>query len=618
MSAKQHTTFPLWSDDPATTDLLSFNAVAETVGDALLDDNLDPVAIGISGRWGSGKTTVLRLIDNLLTNKNSDDSKVLIVNTDPWRYDPTTGAKESLIGEVLAALQDEVKPNEDTGDKAKKLMERLVRRVDWAKAIRLTTKAAVALQVPSFQDLMDVVKDKPDEEEEVRGLEAFREEFGQLMQSDELKHVRRMVVLVDDLDRCLPETVVETLEAIRLFLAVPKMSFALAADEDRVAEAIRTRFPESKPTSTEDDSYPAEEPASLYLHKIVQTTVPIPALSRFDTQAYVLLLFLKKKVSDEQYVQLVQQCADLRQNSKDLDDLQGVDSLDIMEEMAFSARITPLLYEKLHGNPRRIKRFLNDLYVRQSIASRRGIALNAEVIAKLITLEVLLNKEFKDVLDWLARGELRANMEALEAQARHAKSDPASNGKGAKDDSSDKDDEPTFSDQLLRWAKLPPSFGAVDLAPYLYLAASFSGKTLLDQDLPERLRDIAINLLSDIKAEQHSVRDEDLLALTASDATTLVAHLARMGRDRPNEQRKAVAGILRISRLHTSIAEDTKQALLAIPADEVTLPSILLFSIPKDNVLQPVLDSWAAAATKATTKNAIATLLNSNGASNGN
>ena len=44
--------FPLWSDERAVQDLLSFRAVASTVADALFDDALDPVAIGLSGAWG--------------------------------------------------------------------------------------------------------------------------------------------------------------------------------------------------------------------------------------------------------------------------------------------------------------------------------------------------------------------------------------------------------------------------------------------------------------------------------------------------------------------------------------------------------------------------------------
>ncbi len=281
--------FALWLDDPADTDLLSFDAVAATITEALLDDNLDPVALGVSGHWGSGKTTVLKLVEQQLEAQNTPESKVVVVSSVPWRYDPTTGAKESLIAEVLDSLKGEIAETQTTGDRAKELLERLVKRVDWAKAIRLAVKTGATFQIPSIDNLLELVKAPEGSEESVRGLEAFRDEFKDLMASDELKHVRCVVVLVDDLDRCLPETVIDTLEAIRLFLAVPKMSFVLAADEERVAEAIRTRF---KEVPAERANGSPEEPAKLYLHKIVQTTVPLPALSRFDTEAYLVLLQL--------------------------------------------------------------------------------------------------------------------------------------------------------------------------------------------------------------------------------------------------------------------------------------------------------------------------------------
>lgn len=600
--------FPLWQDDPASIDLLSFDAVAATVTEALLDDNLDPIALGLSGGWGSGKTTVLRIIAKILSEKNTPDSKVIIVSTDPWRYDPTTGAKESLISEILAGLAKEIDSKKDPKSTAKKLVQRLVKRVDWSKAIRLTAKTAIALQVPSFDDVLDIVKD-PEGEDAVRGLSAFREEFNELMDSGELAHVKRVVVLVDDLDRCLPETVIESLEAIRLFLAVPKMSFVLAADEERVADAIRTRYP-NNPTSSEKEQ--EEEPASLYLHKIVQTTVPIPSLSRFDTQSYILLLLLMNKLTNKGlFEQLVEQCADLRIQSKSIDDLPGIDGENITEELVFASRLTPLLYEKLHGNPRRIKRFMNDLYVRQSVAANRGITLEAPVVAKLMVLELLLKADFQNVLNWLANGELRPQIEALEAQAGRK---PSSD---VKPQSEKSDKTPDFPEPLIRWAKLPPSLKDIDLTPYLYLAASFSSKTLLDQDLPERLRDIAANMLSSVKAEQHSISGDDITSLTTADATALIEHLGRVGRDRPADQRKAVSGMLRIVRVHMSVLEHVKQALTAIPADEISIPSILLFNFPQDIALRSVLDHWNGTTTKATTKTTIASALKK-GANSGN
>ena len=295
--------YALWSDNPASLDLLAFSPVAETVASALLDDQLDPVVLGVSGRWGSGKTTVLQLVGTELARLNDEGSEILVVPTDPWRYDPTTGVKESLIAEVLSALEGEVDGKAAEGSNAKKLFERLVRRVDWARAITLAAKSSLLMQIPSINDITGLVKDpEGDSRGQARGLEAFRSEFKELMESPELGHIKRVVVLVDDLDRCLPPTVIETLEGIRLFLAVPKMSFVIAADEERVADAIRTRYEKPGGPTDRSTSEMEEEPARLYLHKIVHTTVPLPALSRFDTEAYLLLLQVLPKVDESQLI----------------------------------------------------------------------------------------------------------------------------------------------------------------------------------------------------------------------------------------------------------------------------------------------------------------------------
>ena len=609
--------YALWSDNPSSLDLLAFSAVAETVASALLDDHLDPVVLGVSGRWGSGKTTVLQLVGAKLDELNNEGSKILVVQTDPWRYDPATGVKESLISEVLSALKGEIDGKAAEGSKAKELFKRLVRRVDWARAITLVAKSSLLVQIPSINDLTGLVKDpEGDSGDQARGLEAFRNEFRELMESPELAQVKRVVVLVDDLDRCLPPTVIETLEGIRLFLAVPKMSFVIAADEDRVADAIRTRY--EKPSAPADLSPEMEEePARLYLHKIVHTTVPLPALSRFDTEAYLLLLQVLPKVDESGLSTLIEQCDTLRKESRDLAELVPMDSADLGAELAFAERLTPILYEKLRGNPRRIKRFLNDLRVRQAIATRRGIDLEAEIVAKMMVLEQLLPEEFERLLGWLANGTVRSEMSRLEEAAGRPPSEvEVSTGTDDKDgvgplggvDVDEADDaafpKQAFTDQLLRWAKLTPSLRAEDLTAYLHLAASFAGQTVLDKDLPERLRDLAARLLSGVRADHHSIIDSDLRLLPPNDAKFLLQHLGRMGRDRPVDQLKAIEAILWISRQQTLLADECCAALTAIPADEVTLPALMLFD-PGTTLLRPALAKWQSQTTKETTRNAI-------------
>lgn len=606
MTGGENLALELWSDEPSAVDLLAFAAVAETVVDAVLDDALDPVALGVSGSWGSGKTTVLRLVEIAVSRPPKEgEGKVLAVPTDPWRYDPTAGAKESLIAGVLGALQKEIIDTRGPAAEALGLLRRLARRVDWAKAIKVAAKASLAFQLPSLNDITDLIRTEPgdDGESEPRGLEAFREEFSTLMASEDLGHVRRVVVLVDDLDRCLPDTVVETLETIRLFLAVPKMAFVIAADEERVAEAIRQRYP----GGSGDDP---EEPAKLYLHKIVQTTIPLPSLSRFDTEAYLLLLQLGNRLTAEQLEAFVDQCGTLRLRSAALDDLPGVDGVSIADELTFAARLTPMLYEKLRGNPRRIKRFLNDLRVRQSIANRRGIALAPDVVAKLMVLEVLLGDEFTKVLDWLATGKLRAELHRLEVAAGRAKTDsePASTDQPETVSSTNDHEEAGrgFSDDLLRWAKLPPELRTIDLAPYLYLAASVSGVELLDSGLPGRLRDIAANLTSSVRAEQKSVSDDDLEGLTDPDAIALVQHLARVGRDRPSEQVAATTGLLRVCRLRPNALGAAVQILRSVPADDLEPATILLFS--GLDGFQAVVEKWTAEVTRVPSRNALQTI----------
>lgn len=387
--------YPLWSDEPATQDLLAFRAVAETAADAIFDDGLDPVAIGLSGAWGSGKTSVLELIKFEIKERSSgSEREVLVIPTQPWLYDPTVGPKESLIAEVLGALSKEFKETDPVGQAGLEAFKKLVRKVNWSKAVKMAAKTAITMQLPNIDDVFGLVSDEPDSLDSEKGMAAFREEFEALLADPALAHLSRVVVLVDDLDRCLPDTVVETLEAIRLFLSARGMSFVIAADEDRVAEAIQQKFKTAAPKNEDED------PAKLYLHKIVQTTIPLPALSRFDTEAYLFLLLAKAEMGNDEavYTAFVAKCDELRIGGGSLDDLEIEDGTPLAEHLVTATRLTPILYEKFHGNPRRIKRFLNDLNVRQAVARRRGFELEADEVAKLMVLERILTDDFETVL----------------------------------------------------------------------------------------------------------------------------------------------------------------------------------------------------------------------------
>ncbi|MBT2498071.1 hypothetical protein J7E25_03080 [Agromyces sp. ISL-38] len=578
----------LLSDEPATTDLLSFSAIADTVVDALFDDTLNPVALGISGTWGSGKTTVLNLIDKRITGRSTDERTIVVVRADPWRYDPSRGPKESLISAVLTALADEFKGSDLVKQTAGEALKNLARRVNWSKAIKMAATTALTAQLPSLDAVMGLVSDEPETLDSEKGMDNFREEFESLLEDEALSHVRQVVVLVDDLDRCLPQTVLETLEAIRLFLSAEGMSFVIAADEARVAEAIQQKL------QTPDPRDGTESIASLYLHKIVQTTVPLPALSYFDTRAYLFLLLVRSIVESKVFAHLVADCDALRVDAGSLDDLQMPEGVDLAASMATASRLTPVLYEKFQGNPRRIKRFMNDLYIRQSVAARRGIKLEPDAIAKLMVMERLFRKDFEALMDWLASGSLRGKLNQLQLLARGGQSD-ADTEKEKKVDGDPAAIEGEYSSTMVRWAKLPPELEPTLVSGYLTLAAAFQGRLLVDESLSETLRDLAAALTSSSQIDRTAVKDNEIKALPPGDVVELLAHLGRRMRDDPSIQLPTVNAIVTIATLHPSEIEDAKRALSLLPGAEVKSSSVLVLNgLAADYA--DVLDGWSAGA----------------------
>src|SRR5690606_12224926 len=91
-----------------------------------------------------------------------------------------------------------------------------------------------------------------------------------------------LVVLIDDLDRCLPETTISTLEAIRLFLFLEHTAFVIAADNEMIKHAVKKHF-----DGVNDDL------VTNYFDKLIQVPLRAPPLGPQEVRAYMMLLFLE-------------------------------------------------------------------------------------------------------------------------------------------------------------------------------------------------------------------------------------------------------------------------------------------------------------------------------------
>jgi len=523
---------PLRDDNPSQIDLLGFSDIVRTIEVTITRPDLDPLTVGVNAPWGGGKTTVLHLLKKQLDER--DD--ILVVYVSPWEYERTTDTKATLIGSVLESLKTELQGNQEALAKISEKLNKLVSRVNLAKAVTLAAKSAITMTLPSLDSLEGLFNEEDKATDPT--LQGFRDEFEELLSSKELGHITRVVVLVDDLDRSLPDTVVETLEAIKLFLSVKKMAFVIAADEDNVARAIGQKLETTGQPTT----------ARQYLEKMVQIPFRIPALSRERTEEYLALLILADAVN---LTEISARLDDTRGNEESLlSRVNGLIEVNKRKDLLLAERLAPILHRHTQGNPRRLKRFLNALWLRTVFSQSRGVNLEADACAKLMVAELFFPDLFGQMLGWFAAGNLGEMINELET------------GDG------------DHADQAFEWGSLEPDVSQMNLPEYLLLAASLRGETVEEAGLPPELRDLATLLISD----SETIRNGGLEAvkkLELAQKSTLARYIATQLRHQQSPQGQKV-----LAESLSGLSEDEKVAKTIAVEISLMEPSSIFAPVP--------------------------------------
>lgn len=483
----------LWDDNPSEVDLLGFDAVVTPVLAAIKAPQLDPVTIGIHGPWGGGKSTVLRLICEAAVK----DPAYIVLRMDPWEFDDDFDVRGTLMAEVLGALEACFKGNETVMEKTGALL----RRISWSRVGVALTNGALTMKWDAEELLKAFTprsKERPD------SMTGFRPAFEDLLAN--LPNVERVVVLVDDLDRCLPGAVTATLEAIKLFLAVPKMVFVIAADQDMVRDAIAVSL---------DSAARGERFATRYLEKIIQLPISLPRLAPHEAESYTAMLLARAACPDEgHYTALADHCRARRLAHQQplLAEMAGLPWRPDSDLLSLAAQLAEGLSSDRVQNPRQIKRFLNAFGVRQQIASGRGIDVAPAVIGKLLLLEDRYRDDF-DVLAATPEAERSALLEAWEAWAR------------GEDDRKRPDG---ISDASRLWAASDPHLAQLDLGPYITLAATLVAAPL-GGDLSDELSELVRRLFGPSQADRGLAQDA-IAGRTLSERRRVVADLLARAR----------------------------------------------------------------------------------------
>lgn len=527
-------------DNETAVDFLNYESIADTVAELVLSSKSHAISIGVHGDWGAGKSSVLKMLQ-VKVEKNPNN---LCLWFNGWIFQDFEDTKTILLESIIA----EIAKKKNISTKAKTLVSSLMKRVDWMKLAKQGGKLAIkhgpgialslATGLPSPDQIGlvidglkgkfleegtsdDVIEKLEEAEEFLKSEQAiekvaaeeigkFRIDFEKLLKETNIEQV---VVLIDDLDRCLPKTTIEILEAIKLFLFVPKMAFIIAADEGMVEYAVKQHFPNLQ------SNYSLVSYAHNYLEKLIQVPFRIPALGIQETKIYIILLLVQTIVGEEHtgFKSLLQQAKKLI-NTPWLDgkltqeDITKIDAekKDQLNKVYFlGEQIGSILAEGTKGNPRQIKRFLNSLFVREAIARSKGFGeqINQSILVKLMLIERFKTDFYETVVNEAINSpegfaqifnELERSVNLIQAND---------------DDTSNEEVKKWTDDPWLRdWYAIHTehSLTETDLRPYIFV--SKDKRILMTNNTLDSLRNLADKLAATVSLSinQHKQEVEQL------------------------------------------------------------------------------------------------------------
>src|SRR5579862_1761172 len=189
--------------------------------------------------------------------------------------------------------------------------------------------------------------------------EEFERLFRDLVADIGKKGYERIVIFIDELDRCSPGQVVTVLETIKTFLDIPPCVFVVAADQQAVEHALSE---EARQMTPADPANPYYSAGSAYLDKIFQYQLSLPPLLPRALSQFALDLIEKRP--------------------------------GIWKEIANKPELITVLVPGHVRSPRRVKVLLNSFVLAYRLALRRsnegaldsGMAGRASEMAKLVCL----------------------------------------------------------------------------------------------------------------------------------------------------------------------------------------------------------------------------------------
>lgn len=385
------------SDFYVEDDDLDYGAYQSALLDVLLK-GATPLTVGVYGTWGSGKTSLMRMLKKEVDRQGSRKRAIWFT---AWKYEHQDALWRAFILQVIAGLY----PSDDNGvrlpleklDESQKAqvaqLEKLERSLyesatwqekgEWTLdrtglkkelvhlpfwlAFQLAGQGEAARDLGITPDLASTLERAIREHhlDQLQSMEQFANEFQKAVDLV-LEKEGRLVIFVDDLDRCLPEKAVEILEAIKLFLDVPGTVFVLGMDREIVRRGVEVHYRSVmnlSPGEKGSEELPID--GDLYLQKIIQIPLFLPPLDVGGRKKFI---------------------------EKQLEDLHVDYRLDPVTREVMARGLFP--------NPRQVKRALNVFNLLRQVAKKQeeqGNIPQGSISWPLLAKAVLIQSQWPDL-----------------------------------------------------------------------------------------------------------------------------------------------------------------------------------------------------------------------------
>lgn len=240
--------------DNSRSDKLNRHGFAKRLADAIYSMiNVDTFTIGLYGKWGSGKTSVIKMMLEELENlqsTNGEGTKVIVVNFEPWNFTDSN----QLIEQFFLRLSNELRSTKDkTLSSIGDALQSYSDAFELAEAIPVMGGLLAILGKKSALAIGKRLKKGSSEDD----IQSQKNAVIELLKGQPYK----ILIVIDDIDRLSDEKIRQVFQLIASVANFPNTIYLVAFDKDIVSKAL------------EEVQHGSGE---SYLEKIIQMPIQIP------------------------------------------------------------------------------------------------------------------------------------------------------------------------------------------------------------------------------------------------------------------------------------------------------------------------------------------------------